>query len=108
MDIIADQNVPEEYVSALRGDGHSVPYSRDIGQLGEEAIDTDILVYAESVDAAILSTDEKDFGGMDAEIPIFVAPQNLTGGQVRRAIAEIEALPADPSQMEPIWLTGLL
>jgi len=30
MRILADTNVPEEYVSALRGDGHEVTYSRNI------------------------------------------------------------------------------
>jgi len=30
MRILADMNAPEEYVSALRGDGHEVVYSRDI------------------------------------------------------------------------------
>jgi hypothetical protein len=39
MQILADTNVPEEYVSALRGDGHEVVYSRDVSQLGPAATD---------------------------------------------------------------------
>jgi hypothetical protein len=34
MRILADVNVPEEYVAALRGDGHDVTYSRRIEGLG--------------------------------------------------------------------------
>ncbi len=39
MQILADTNVPEESVSALRGDGHEVVYSRDVSQLGPAATD---------------------------------------------------------------------
>ena len=61
MQILADTNVPEEYVSALRGDGHEVVYSRDVPQLGPEATDDAITDYAETEDYAILSTDISDF-----------------------------------------------
>lgn len=63
MRILADTNVPEEYVFALRGDGHQVEYSRDVTQLGPEPPDDEITEYAEANDFSVLSTDVKDFGG---------------------------------------------
>lgn len=107
MRILADVNVPEEYVSALRGDGHEVTYSRDVNRLGPKATDDAITAHAESEGSAILSTDVKDFGSRDAEIPVFVAPQGMTGGDVRAAIARIEAIPFDPADTDPIWLSSL-
>lgn len=107
MQILADENVPEEYVSALRGDGHDVIYSRDVDQLGPEATDEAITEYAESEEFAILSTDVKDFADRDTTVPVFVAPQDMSGGDVRAAIARIEALPFDPAQTDPLWLSAL-
>ena len=108
MDILADENVPEEFVSALRGDGHTVRWTRDIEDLGPEAPDATIVEYAESADATVLSSDQKDFNEMHADIPILIAPQDMTGGEVRRAVAVLGSLPADPAHMVPIWLTGLI
>lgn len=73
MRILADVNVPEEYVSALRGDGHDVAYSRDVDALGPTATDTDSIGYAEREGLAVLSTDVKDFGNRDADTSVFVA-----------------------------------
>jgi len=70
MRILADANVPEEYVSALRGDGHEVVYSRDCDPLGPEATDQEITEYAEADGFAVLSTDVSDFGRRHAEVPI--------------------------------------
>jgi len=77
MRILADTNVPGEYVFALRGDGHEVRYSRDVDQLGPEATDEAITDYVEAKGLVILSTDVKDFAGRDASAPIFVAPQDM-------------------------------
>lgn len=107
MQILADVNVPEEYVSALRGDSHNVTYSRDVDVLGPEATDADITKYAESEGIAVLSTDVKDFSGRDAGIPVFVAPQDMTGGDVRAAVARVESLPLDPAETDPLWLSSL-
>jgi hypothetical protein len=105
MRILADENVPAEYAAALRGDGHEVRYSRDIEALGPEASDEDITTYAERETWALLSTDEKDFGRRDASVPVFVAPQDMSAGDVQAAIARIQALPLDPSQTDPLWLS---
>lgn len=105
MRILSDVNVPEEYISALRGDGHDMSYSRDVDTLGPEATDSAIVEYAEREGLAVLSTDVKDFGNRSADISIFVAPQGMTGGEVRAAIARIDSLPFDPAQTEPIWLS---
>ena len=106
--ILADTNVPEAYASALRGDGHDVVYSRDLDPLGPEASDAAIVEYAETNEFALLSTDVKDFAERDASVPIFVAPQNMTGGDVRAAVARVEALPFDPAATDPIWLSAIL
>lgn len=108
MRILADQNVPEEYVSALRGDDHEVTYTRAIEKLGPEADDADIIAYAESGMYAILSTDVKDFGDLETTVPVLVAPQDMTGGEVRAAVARLEALPFDPVRTKPVWLSSLL
>lgn len=105
--ILADENVPEEYVSALRGDGHQIEYSRDVPDLGPAAPDEKLVAYAETEGYSILSTDVKDFAERDASVPIFVAPQGMTGGEVRAAVARVDALPFDPAATEPIWLSGL-
>lgn len=47
MRILADTDIPEEYVSAFRGAAHDVIYSRDIDRLGPEATDETIVEYAE-------------------------------------------------------------
>lgn len=107
MRILADTNVPEEYVSALLGDGHDIIYSRDVEDLGPEATDDEITAYAESAGRAILSTDLSDFGGRNANVPILVAPQDMAGGQVRRAVARIDRLPFDPSETDPLWLSSV-
>mgnify|MGYP006926881298 CR=1 FL=1 len=100
-------NVPEQYVSALRGDGHEVVYSRKVNALGPEATDEALIKYAEAERFALLSTDMKDFADRNATVPIFVAPQNMTGGEVRAAVARIETLPFDPAETDPLWLSGV-
>lgn len=107
MRILADENVPGPYVSALRGDGHDVSYSRDIEALGPSAPDTEVLKYAAENGFAILSTDVKDFGHQDVPVPVFVAPQDMTGGEVRAAIARIELLEFNPEEADSVWLSGL-
>lgn len=107
MDILVDVNVPEEYVSALRGDGHEVVYSRSVSALGPEATDEAIVSYAETEGLAVLSTDIKDFSERTADAAILVAPQDMTGSEVRAAVARLEALPFDPRNAEPVWLTAL-
>lgn len=105
--ILADENVPEEYVFALRGDGHRVTYSRNVSQLGPQASGDEITEYAESEGMAIPSTDVKDFGERHATVPIVVAPQDMTGGEVRAAVSHLDTLPIDPAATDPIWLSGL-
>jgi len=107
MRTLADTNVPEEYVAALRGDGHELTYTRDVEQLGPEASDESITEYAEREGWALLSTDVKDFGDRDTTVPVFVAPQDLSGGDVRAAVARIQTLPFDPSATDPIWLSSV-
>ncbi len=107
MRILADTNVPEEYASALRGDGHEVVFSRAIPKLGPEAGDDEITAYAEAEGFAILSTDVKDFGTRQSSVAVFVAPQDMTGGAVRAAVARIETMPFDPATTGPIWLSGV-
>lgn len=107
MRVLADANVPEEYVSALRGDGYEVVYSRAIETLGPEAEDGTIASYAAEEDYAVLSTDVKDFGDRELSVPVFVAPQDMSGGAVRAALARVQELPFDPSETDPIWLSSV-
>jgi hypothetical protein len=104
---MADVNVPNEYVSALRGDGHDVAYSRDVDGLGPTATDIEIIEYAERETIAVLSTDAKDFSRRDASVPVFIAPQDMTGSSVRAAVAHIESMPFDPAETDPLWLSSL-
>lgn len=105
--ILADVNVPEEYVSALRGDGHNVVYSHNVDDLGPTATDGAIADHAKNEGMAVLSTDIKDFGERNVSAPVFVAPQNMTGGAVRAAVARIESMPFDPAETDPLWLSSL-
>jgi len=82
-------------------------YSLEISGLGPEATDDAIVAYAESEGTAILTTDVKDFAHRDAAAPVFVAPQDMSGGSVRAAVARIESLPFDPAETDPIWLSAL-
>lgn len=107
MRILADANVPEAYVSALRGDGHEVRYSRALGRLGPEATDDAIIEFAEAEAFAVLSTDVRDFGGRQASVPVFVAPQDMSGAAVRAAVARVDAMSFDPAESGPIWLSSL-
>lgn len=107
MRILSDENVPEEYVSALVGDGHTVTYSRDVRELGPGATDEEVLQYAVRERMAVLSTDVKDFGRTDADVTVLVAPQDMTGGAVRRTTNRLESLDLDPASLEPIWLSAL-
>ena len=66
-----------------------------------------IAEYATSEGIAILSNDLKDFGRRDFNISLFVAPQTISGGEIRAAVAQIEALPFDPAESELIWLSAL-
>lgn len=74
MRVLADENVPEEVVSALRGDGHEVRYSRDVDELGRGVSDDALVSYAVEHGISILSTDVKDFGDRSTEAAILVAP----------------------------------
>jgi predicted nuclease of predicted toxin-antitoxin system len=105
--ILADVNVPEEHVAALRGDGHEVVWSRHVPELGPEATDEAIVEYAERERFGVLSTDAKDFGNVDAPVAVFVATQEMTGGEVRTAVAHLNALSFDPTDADPIWLSGV-
>lgn len=100
-------NIPEEYVSALRGDGHEVVSSRSVPALGSEATDEAIVSHAEAEGLAELSTEIKDLSDRTADAAILVAPQDMTGSEVRAAVARLEALPFDPRNAEPVWLTTL-
>ena len=107
MDVLADANVPAEQVAALRGDGHDIVYSRDVDDLGPTATDDDILDYAARTGRAVLTADAKDFADRDIDVPVFIAPQGMSGGDVRAAVARIIARPFDPATADPLWLSAL-
>jgi hypothetical protein len=55
----------------------------------------------------VLSTDVTDFSDLDASVAVFVAPQDMSGGEVRRAVARIERLAFDPAEAGPLWLSAV-
>jgi len=107
MEVLADANVPEEYVAALRGDGHDVVYTRNVDELGPGAADPAIVEYAESNTRAIITTDAKDFSDLEADVAVFIAPQDMNGGEVREAVERIVSMPLDPVRADPLWLSAL-
>lgn len=107
MRIIADGNVPEEHVRALHGAGHTGVRSREIAELGTGATDEALVRYAEEEALAVFSADVKDFSRVDARVPVLVAPQEMTGGAVRRAVERLESRGADLSRTGPAWLSTL-
>jgi len=105
--IIADENVPEEHIRALRGAGYAVVRSRDVPSLGQGATDEALVRHAEDETLAVVSADVKDFSRMDARVPVLVAPQDMTGGAVQRAVERLESLGIDLTKTGPIWLSTL-
>jgi len=107
MRLLADENVPERYVRALRGDGHEVVVSRTVSDLGPAATDTEIVHYAEAESLVILTTDAMDFAGVMDRVPVLIAPQDMSGAAVRQADNSIEWLGLTDTMAEPIWLSTL-
>ena len=84
-----------------------VTYSRAVDELGPGASDEMLTRYAERNSLANLPSDVKDFGEVDAGVPILVAPQGITGGGVRSAVGRLESISFDPAETGPIWLSAL-
>lgn len=107
MRIVVDENVPEEYVRAVDGDGHDLVSSREVPEPGPSATDLEVVRYAERESMAVLTTDVKDFASLEASVLILVAPQDTRGGEVRRAVARPVSLDLDVAAASPVWLSAL-
>lgn len=83
-------------------------YSRDLPELGPGATDYAVVQHAEREALAVLSTDVKDCSRLDADVPVLVAAQAMTGGAVRRAVDRLESLALDIDEAGPIWLSTLV
>jgi predicted nuclease of predicted toxin-antitoxin system len=100
MDLVADVHVKRAYLTALRAEAHSVERVVDVDTLGPTATDGEILGYARSQEAVILTNDAKDFTQFDDHAGIIIVPQTeLTAGEVAAAVARIERLVPDYSTM---------
>ena len=100
MNLLADVHVKSAYLTALRAEGRSVERVVDADELGPTAADEDILAYTRAQEAVILTNDAKDFNRFDDHTGIIIVPQTeLTAGEVAAAVARIERLVPDCSDL---------
>jgi predicted nuclease of predicted toxin-antitoxin system len=100
MQLLADVNVNEAYVVALRNEGHAVARVSDVDTLDEAASDREILSAAASRNAVVVTNDAKDFQQFDTHAGVIVVPQTeLTAGEVAAAVARIERAVPDCSNL---------
>ena len=91
MRILADVNVKEAFLTALRSEGHTVERVVDVEKLGATATDSEIISYATATDTVVLTNDAKDFEQFEPHQGIIIVPQtDLTPGEVAAAISHIE------------------
>lgn len=91
MDLLTDVHVKAAYVTALRTDGHDVTRVVDVADLGHGATDGEIVGYARTIEAQIVTNDVKDFDTFDDHPGVIVVPQHgLTAGEVAAAVRRIE------------------
>jgi predicted nuclease of predicted toxin-antitoxin system len=106
MHLLADVNVKEAYVVALRSEGHTVERVGDVAELDVTATDRAIVSYAQSRNAVVITNDAKDFERFDIHAGIIVVPQTkLTAGEVAAAIARIDRTVPDLSNLV-LYATG--
>jgi predicted nuclease of predicted toxin-antitoxin system len=100
MKLLADVNVNEAYVVALRSEGHTVRRVVEIDTLTETASDSAIIDSADDRDAVVVTSDAKDFQEFDTHAGVIVVPQTeLTPGEVAAAVARIERTVPDYSNL---------
>jgi predicted nuclease of predicted toxin-antitoxin system len=100
MHILADVNVKDAYVVALRSEGHAVKRVVDVETLDATATDGAILSEAASRNAVVVTNDAKDFEQFDTHSGIIIVPQTeLTAGEVAAAVARIERTVPDLSNL---------
>lgn len=103
MEFLADENVETEWIQALADDGHDVVRVVDVGDLGQSAVDTDVLTIATQRNRVLLTADQADFNDPPTDDHpgiVIVADVTRTGGEVRRAVRRIDGSVSD--------LTGLV
>jgi predicted nuclease of predicted toxin-antitoxin system len=100
MQLLADVNVNEAYVVALRNEGHSVERVAETDALDETASDREILSAADSRNAVVVTNDAKDFQQFETHAGVIVVPQTeLTAGEVAAAVTRIEHTVPDCSNL---------
>lgn len=93
MRILADENVDTAIVSALAESGHDVTRVVDDPNLGESALDADVLAEATRQGRVLLTGDTSDFGDPPAEDHagiVLLTDGTVSGSDVRRGIRRIE------------------
>lgn len=107
MRLLVDENVPERYVQALRGDGHTVIATRAVDELGPGKPDEAIVDFAAAESLAVLTTDATDFTSLERSVTILIAPQDMSGAALRTAVRRVESLELPGTVSGPIWLSSL-
>ena len=107
MRLLVDENVPERYVQALRGDGHTVISTRSVDGLGPGNPDEAIVDFALAESLPVLTTDAQDVTKLGGGLAILIAPQDMSGAAVRTAIRQVESLELLEPVSGPIWLSSL-
>lgn len=96
MRILADEHVPNRFVTALRSEGFDVVRAKDA--LYESAPDAEVLAYAEKNDFAVLSED-RDFRGVetrdDNHAGIIACNTRAKTGDIVSAIREVDEFADD-------------
>ena len=100
MRLLADVHVKTAYLTALQSEGHTIERVIDVAELGPTAPDAAIASYATSRNAVIVTNDAKDFERLDTHAGVVIVPQTeLTAGEVAAAVARIERLVPDYSNL---------
>ncbi len=107
MRLMVDENVPERYVQALRGDGQTVISTRTVDELGPGIPDEAIVDVAQAESLPVLTTDATDGRNLAGAVVVLIAPQDMSGAALRTAVRQGESLELLDTVSGPIWLSSL-
>lgn len=98
MKLIADEHIPNSFITALRAEEYDIVRAKDVLPEGEN--DSEIVTYADEHDRVILSEDG-DFRGkeinLDEHPGVIACEPRASAGQVVAAIRELDAYTDDLS-----------
>ena len=98
MKLVADEHVPNSFITALRAEGHDVVRAKDVLPEGED--DPEVVAYAEADDRVILNEDG-DFRGKEIDLDdhpgVIACDTRAPAGRVVAAIRELDSYTDDLS-----------